>query len=797
MPDESNLLRRLTDAATMLVVSLLCFILLIYIAYGSTKRTYEQLLVEKSMAQAELIRTPMETYLRPGLALSQYTGFNQLTVSMIAADRTLISMIVEHLDGDAVFIAGDAKTRTLSGMSEAEDFKGIATLRKSTGVMQLILPLKNKFERVGTLSVTMNRTEIDDKLAAEFRGALIVSIFASIAFALTVFFSSADSIYRGRRKVAAGFTIAFLVVALGVVSAMIAVFTHGAESKGRALADSLGQRLDDIPQIGLQFDQVIGLEDVLESYRRLNPEISAVGITINGRVAVHTDRTKIGAPWFSDTKFAEYRAKLTAENHPRAALVIVSVPKSFVVWQVARHIKNYAALFVASALVASLFLQLAQVMRSAQGEARTARQDWRTRFSLDLVKPAFFLAVFLDHLSYAFLPQFVSAIVEKGGDTSSSAAWPFTAYYLCFALALLPAGRYEQKVGPRTMLVGSLALISISLMTMTIANSLAMVVACRAATGIGQGVLFISIQSYVIANSHRHERTKANGIIVFGYQGGMISGMAIGSLLVSETGPAGVFLLAGLIAALLIVYALSLLPNDTAVPAPSNVSGNSGQIVWKQLASMLKDFQFMQIILLIGIPTKAVLTGVILFAMPLILSANGFAQEDIGQITMIYAACVIISSMVASHLADRRGSCRNLLVKGAVFTALGLLIIAASGHDIVASSAQAKFVQTLLIVLGAAIIGWGHGFINAPVVTHITDTRIASQIGASQTAAAYRVLERFGHMLGPIVMGQLFASMGASPLVLVWVGIFIGLMGALFYLVNPAETAVRRNEEFA
>lgn len=795
MSEESNLLRRLTDTATMLVVSMLCFTLLIYIAYGSTKRTYEQLLVEKGMAQAELVRTPIENYLRPGLALSQYTGFNQLTDPMIAADRTLVSMIVDHLDGDAVFIAGDAKSRTLPQMSEAEDFKSVATLRKSASVLQLILPLKNKFERVGTLSVTMNRGEIDDKLAGEFRAVLIVSVLASIAFALTVFFSSVDSIYRGKRKVAAGFTIAFLVVALGVISAMIAVFTHGAESKGRALADSLGQRLDDIPQIGLQFDQLLGLEDVLESYRRLNPEISAVGITINGRVAVHTDRTKIGAPWYSDSKFAEYRAKLTPDNHPRAALVILSVPRSFVFWQVARHIKNYAALFVASALVASLFLQLAQVMRSAQVEARTMQQDWRTRFSLDLVKPVFFLAVFLDHLSYAFLPQFVSAIVERSGDAASSAAWPFTAYYLCFALALLPAGRYEQKVGSRAMLIASLVLIAISLLAMTIATSLAMVVACRAATGIGQGVLFISIQSYIIANSNRHERTKANGIIVFGYQGGMISGMAIGSLLVSETGPAGVFLLAGLIAALLIIYSLSLLPNDSAVQAAA--PGTSGQIVWAQIASLLRDFQFMQIILLIGIPTKAVLTGVILFAMPLILSANGFAQEDIGQITMIYAACVIVSSMVASHLADRTGACRNFLVKGAALTAIGLLVIAATGHDAIAAGAQAKTVQTILIILGASIIGWGHGFINAPVVTHITDTRIAAQIGPGQTAAAYRVLERFGHMLGPIVMGQLFTGMGASPLTLAWVGIFIALMGALFHFVNPSETAVSRKEEFA
>ena len=183
--------------------------------------------------------------------------------------------------------------------------------------------------------------------------------------------------------------------------------------------------------------------------------------------------------------------------------------------------------------------------------------------------------------------------------------------------------------------------------------------------------------------------------------------------------------------------------------------------------------------------------------MPLLLHAMGFAKEDIGQITMIYAACVIVSSGIAGHLADRRQSCRKLLVWGALLTSLGLLVISISAHPVVAASTYAILWQTLLLVIGSATIGWAHGLINAPVVTHITDTAIAARIGQSQAAAAYRLLERCGHMLGPIIVGQLFMIFGPTPVVLGWIGIVFAILAATFHFVNPGEATHDRKEEFA
>ena len=800
MSTRSEFARRLIDATAMFVMSLLCLSFLIFIAYGTTKRTYEQLLIEKGMAQAELVRSPMETYLRPGLPLRQFSGFKGLTSSITDGDQTVVAVVVEATDGDRVFSAGDGGgVRTLPPQSAISMSEDGAEVRQSESILQVVLPLRNKFERVGNLVATMDRSQIDARITEEFRMVAVVALLASFGFAIVIFRASHGSHFASRKVVAISFSTSFVIVALAVIVTMISLFAAGAQSKGRALVNSLGQRLDDIPQYGLQLEQIDGLGDVLDKYRQLNPEISSIGIAVNGRVAFHTDASRIGNFWVRNSAQSEYQAALTPPNHPRAAYVILTVPKSFVIWQVARNVKNYAALFVACAMFAFLFMQVAQAIRTAHNSGRTtsSESDWRSELALDLVKPLYFAAVFVDHLSFAFLPQYIADVVHQAGDSSNSTAWPFTAYYICFALTLIPAGRYGLRFGARNLAISGLFMICAGLLSMALVNTLGAAVLARALTGIGQGALFIGVQSFILTKALREQRTKANGIIVYGYQGGMISGMAIGSLLVGEIGAAGVFAVAAFVTAVAIAYTFLMLPKDKISEAALDDRAGPLNVIWHEIGQLLRDTQFMQIILLIGIPAKAVLTGIVLFAMPLLLTGMGFAREDIGQITMIYAGCVILSSTIAGHFADRLQACRRLLVWGALLTSVGLVVIGTSGSSLIVTSLQASVWQTLLIILGSAILGGAHGLINAPVVTHITDTPAAARIGHGATAAAYRFLERIGHSLGPIIVSQLFLAFGTSPLVLGGIGGFMLVLAIVFHLSNPAETTSGQNREFA
>jgi hypothetical protein len=77
----------------------------------------------------------------------------------------------------------------------------------------------------------------------------------------------------------------------------------------------------------------------------------------------------------------------------------VALPVNVIYRQIARSVKNFTALFVASAFMAHLFLQLAGSLRQpGRGAARAVPADGSddtSEYHLRLVKPVFFLATFV------------------------------------------------------------------------------------------------------------------------------------------------------------------------------------------------------------------------------------------------------------------------------------------------------------------------------------------------------------------------------------------------------------------
>ena len=79
--------------------------------------------------------------------------------------------------------------------------------------------------------------------------------------------------------------------------------------------------------------------------------------------------------------------------------------------------------------------------------------------------------------------------------------------------------------------------------------------------------------------------------------------------------------------------------------------------------------------------------------------------------------------------------------------------------------------STAVVIAGVISVGIAHGFINAPVVTHVAHSELARQIGANSATTAYRFLERIGHVVGPVLVAQLFLIWGQSPQILAGIGI--------------------------
>ena len=78
--------RRLIDGLTMFVVTGLSMCLLLYVSYGDSKRTYEQIHIEKITANGLFLQNSIEKFLRDGLPLKQYPGFATSAAPMLEGD---------------------------------------------------------------------------------------------------------------------------------------------------------------------------------------------------------------------------------------------------------------------------------------------------------------------------------------------------------------------------------------------------------------------------------------------------------------------------------------------------------------------------------------------------------------------------------------------------------------------------------------------------------------------------------------------------------------------------------------
>jgi MFS family permease len=582
-----------------------------------------------------------------------------------------------------------------------------------------------------------------------------------------------------------GYAVTFLVIAAAVVGTLVALYSDGVQGKAKASALALAQRLNDIVEFNLKFRDFDGIDKVFSGYRRLNPEISEAALIIDGAIQISTDPNKVGRAWNSDARTYEYSIDLSRPDQPRRVNLAVTVPTAVVYQQVERSVRNFAALFVASAFLAGLFLQVASSMQRL-GWAIAESDDPGTQTlsaeaALIIVKPIFFLAVFLEHLLYSFLPKFMQDVATASDMSPAYASAPFTAYYLCFALSLIPAGYFAERRGPRLLIWLGLVLASASVLGLVLPLDIMTITLLRAISGIGQGMLFIGIQSYILAVAPPEKKTQGAAIIVFGFQGGMISGMAIGSLLVNYLQPQGVFMLSGVIGFATALYSMLLIPREVELGAQRPAMYGIGN----GLKSVFGSGEFLKTMFCIGVPAKAILTGTITFGLPLLLGQNGYRQEEIGQIIMLYAIGVVVASGYVSRVVDRTGSTKMVLFWGAVTSGFGLVLVGLMGSPFVGNG----LLSTAVVIAGVILVGLAHGFINAPVVTHVAHSELAKQIGANSATTAYRFLERIGHVIGPVLVAQLFLIWGQSPQVLAGIGIATAMLGFVF-IVQGARPRV-------
>jgi hypothetical protein len=142
--------RRIIQATTMFVVTLLSLLLLLYVSGGDGKRTYEQIHIEKMMANGLVVQTAFENFLREGLQLKQYAGFATLAAPILEGED-LDAMTVYDQKGRQIFqLIDQVIPSRLPDPSEIiKTIKRDSKIEYTATHYQLVIPLRtrNAFEK--------------------------------------------------------------------------------------------------------------------------------------------------------------------------------------------------------------------------------------------------------------------------------------------------------------------------------------------------------------------------------------------------------------------------------------------------------------------------------------------------------------------------------------------------------------------------------------------------------------------------------------------------------------------------
>ena len=413
----------------------------------------------------------------------------------------------------------------------------------------------------------------------------------------------------------------------------------------------------------------------------------------------------------------------------------------------------------------------------------TGGTELRLRNAMQIRIPLF-VFMFAEELPRSFLPLFAARLSPTEAAVSQELLFglPITLFMLAGMLMVPLAGGLTERFGTRRVFLAGVLPATIGYLGSFLAQEYIDLVAWRVLSGIGYGLIFIAAQAWVA--EHTDVRHRAQGMTVFvgAAFAAAICGPSIGGILSDRLGFETTFLISAGLAAVsgTLVYAML---DGTARRRSSHRVALGRQ----QLRALFSDGRLFAVTVFAAIPGKLILTGFLFYLVPLYLNELGYRQSVIGWMITLYGAATLASTSFAARFADRSGRHAAVVAAGCTLAGLGCL---ATLSD---SAIGGAFIAVLIAILA---LGFGHALSLTSEIAIVQNVaRLRGGLHQPSMIGAYRLAERGGMVLGPIVAGMLAAAFGYRGAI-VGIGVIVLVCAALYAvamsLLRPESGAQRR-----
>ncbi|MGH2850351.1 MAG: MFS transporter, partial [Solirubrobacteraceae bacterium] len=238
-----------------------------------------------------------------------------------------------------------------------------------------------------------------------------------------------------------------------------------------------------------------------------------------------------------------------------------------------------------------------------------------------------------------------------------------SAYFLAFALALIPGGRIVDRRGPRPVALAGLAIFGVAAAAGALSSSFDVLIATRVVQGAGAGLVSPAALSAAVSGFPSERRGTALG--VWGASAGVANliGPLLGGVLTQTLGWRAAW------------WALVVLAIGAALAVARRLPRAAGEASGRAVRAVNRVVVAAAVVAAL---TFAVMIGTFFLAAQYLQRASGDSPTAASAVLVVVALLVALAAPLAGRLADRRGE-RLPAALGFLGVALGLCLMGTDG----------------------------------------------------------------------------------------------------------------------
>jgi predicted MFS family arabinose efflux permease len=362
-----------------------------------------------------------------------------------------------------------------------------------------------------------------------------------------------------------------------------------------------------------------------------------------------------------------------------------------------------------------------------------------------------FVFMLAEELTRPFLPVYIRDLAHPipGLSPEFVISLPMITFLVVVALAQPLLGGLTERIGRRRCLMAGAILGAVGYGASALVGDLVGLTVARAISAVGFALVFVSAQGFVIDSTDIKQRSSGMAMFISAILVAGLCGPPIGGILADRIGIPGTFVVAGLfcICSLALAY--------FCMPVVRAQRGQGPAIRWSDFGAIMSSPPLAALFFLCAMPAKIILVAFCFFLVPLEMQTLGATQSTTGRMLMIYPIAMVLLVPFFASLADRWNM-------RAQFVAVGGLVAGASAFAVLAGGAYTLPIAAMLFGLGL-----GQAISIAPLSGLVGELGrdLPAGISESSVYGIFRLVERTGNALGPLVAGILLGAYGFSTTV--------------------------------